>query len=52
MHTSYCDEVLATVHIEHFIIIMQCEEKILSFFDKIDYNCDGFINWVRFSSTP
>lgn len=26
--------------------ILQYEEKILSFFDKIDYNCDGYISWV------
>lgn len=43
---------MLTLSRDHFIIIMQCEEKILSFFDKIDYNCDGYINWVRFPFTP
>lgn len=27
--------------------IMQNEEEILAFFNKIDYNCDGYINWVN-----
>lgn len=28
------------------IILFQNEEEILAFFNKIDYNCDGYINWV------
>ena len=28
------------------LLFSQNEEEILIFFNKIDYNCDGYIDWV------
>ena len=37
---------LHTAYPQPRFFISQNQDEILTFFDKIDYNCDGSIDWV------